>query len=384
MHCVFRSVCLNTDSLSLSFDIVRSVFQPKSPPDRPSSQLNEPERILIIRPSALGDVARSVPALVSLRERYATARIDWLVQKGFEDVIRAHPALTDVVLFDRRSLGRQAKRGLLLGPIGFLRGLRSRGYDMAIDLQGLARSGLFAGATGAARRVGDRNAREFGWIGLNVSDRISSEQHAVDRMLDIVRLAGAEPVPDMRLYTPPEDKQSAEHDPALRSPYVVLSPTSRWPSKRWPEERFERLAHHLIDRGMRVVVVGGPGEREQCKSLLALCARDQRVIDRVGGTSVGMLMAIIERCELLVANDSAALHIGVGFNRKLIGLFGPTRVDRVGPYRRDGEVIQHIDETDQLDHKKTANAELMRRIGIEEVIARTESLLHAPQTRRRV
>jgi heptosyltransferase-1/heptosyltransferase-2 len=347
------------------------------------STLTQPERILIIRPSALGDVARTVPALVSLRSQYADAHIDWLVQRGFEDVIRAHPALTQVVSFDRRRLGQLARRGAVCPAIGFLRYLRLQGYDLVVDLQGLARSGLFAWATGASQRVGDRRAREFGWLGLNQRLAIEPDLHTVDQMLEIVRGAGAEPIADMRLYTPPEDRDAAESDRALESPFAVVAPTSRWPSKRWPEDRFVAVARHLIDRKLKVIVVGGPDEREQCPRLLDLCRRDQRVIDRIGRTSIGGLMAIIERCDLLIANDSAALHIGVGFGRKLIGLYGPTRIERVGPYRRQRDVIQYLREDDDLQHKRDVNVSLMERIPVEEVVDRADSLLAEPKARRR-
>jgi heptosyltransferase-1/heptosyltransferase-2 len=163
----------------------------------------------------------------------------------------------------------------------------------------------------------------------------------------------------------------------------VVAPTSRWPSKRWPEDRFVAVARHLIDRKLKVIVVGGPDEREQCPRLLDLCRRDQRVIDRIGRTSIGGLMAIIERCDLLIANDSAALHIGVGFGRKLIGLYGPTRIERVGPYRRQRDVIQYLREDDDLQHKRDVNVSLMERIPVEEVVDRADSLLAEPKARRR-
>ena len=331
-----------------------------------------PEKILIIRPSALGDVCRSVPVLVSLKRAFPEARVDWLVQDTFADAVRAHPDLGEVIPFDRSGMGRASRRGNF-GPTWRLAGRLRRGGDhLAVDAQGLFRSGFFAGATGAERRVGYRNAREVGWIFYNERYRVDRALHSVDRMLTLLERAGAPRVEDMRLYTPEDGRAWVERAyPELsEGGYAVLAPTSRWIAKQWPDGRFAALCARLLTHGVeRVVLVGGPGEAAQCPELCALGKSDDRVVNLIGATPISALMAVIERCDLLVANDSAALHMGVGFDRKLVALYGPTRVDLVGPYRRDGDVIQHVGPDDPMDHKNDAHRSLMERIGVEEVAA---------------
>lgn len=157
---------------------------------------------------------------------------------------------------------------------------------------------------------------------------------------------------------------------AQRLSYTTLAPTSRWPAKQWPADRFAELARRLLARGTpRVVIVGGPGEEEQIEPLLQLAKADPRVTSLVGQTSIARLMAVIARSRLVVANDSAAAHIAVGFDRPLIALYGPTDVGLVGPYRRDADVIQHVGPGDSLRHKDAANAKLMERISVEDVVA---------------
>jgi ADP-heptose:LPS heptosyltransferase len=107
------------------------------------------------------------------------------------------------------------------------------------------------------------------------------------------------------------------------------------------------------------------------------------VIDRVGRTSVGELMALIERAALVVANDSAALHMAVGMQRPIVALFGPTRTERVGPYGREADVLQHVTVYDRRDHKDDrAGRELMERIAVDEVeeavLSRLDSALAVP------
>ncbi len=336
-----------------------------------------PERILIIRPSALGDVCRSVPVLVSLRRAYPRARIDWLVHEGFTHAVEAHPDLSRVVAFPRKALGA-AMASLRVGPaVDFIKQLRREGYDLVLDAQGLARSGFLAWATRAPRRVGYADAREMGWLGLTERHHVPRALHSVDRMLGLVRAMGVEPIADMRLYTPPEARIAADADAALAGKrYAVLAPTSRWPGKQWPAERFAALAPRLLEMRLdAVVVVGSASERGQIGPLLdaALAARlGGRLVDRVGATTVGGLMALVERAALVVANDSAALHMAVGFETPAVALFGPTRADRVGPYRRESSVVQHLRPGERLDHKDLAlGRRLMERITVDEVAERS-------------
>ena len=182
--------------------------------------MDEPSRILLIRPSALGDVCRTVPLLVSLRRAYPEARIDWLVQDGFGDAIRHHPDLSGLIPFARAELGRSMKRANPLATLRFLNKLRSRKYDLVIDAQGLFRSGLFARATRARRRVGHADARER--APRFYTDRVACDApHTVDRMLALLGPLGVEAVADMRLYTSEDDRAWADVQCEGRAPIVI-------------------------------------------------------------------------------------------------------------------------------------------------------------------
>jgi lipopolysaccharide heptosyltransferase I len=350
--------------------------------------MTDPARILIIRPSALGDVCRTVPVLVSLRRRYPRARIDWLVQDAFAPAVASHPALREngsVVAFPRTRLKRWYSPKVAPEVSEFLGALRKARYDLVLDCQGLFRSGLFAVATGAARRIGFENAGELGWLGLTERVHAPRTMHTVDRMMLLAEAAGAPPVFDLRLYTSAEDRAWAAARPGLNEPYAVLAPTTRWPGKLWPDDRFRDLARRLLAEAplgvRRVVVVGAEHERSQIGALLGPAAGDGRVLDLVGRTNVGQFMAVIERSALLVGCDSAAVHMAVGFDRPMAALYGPTRVERVGPWGRSAHVVQRLIPGDSRDHKDAAAGQkLMRRISVDDVM---ECLLaqapgHAP------
>ena len=334
---------------------------------------------MLIRPSALGDVCRTVPVLASLRAAFPRARIDWLVRDQFGDAVRAHPALSNVIDFPRQrvALSRLATREGRTALAALLRTLRRAEYDLVLDCQGLGRSGLFAAVTRAPRRVGFTDAREFGWLGLTQRVRTSPRLHTVDRMLALVEAAGAPAGRDMRLYAPEPAAEFADRT-VDRDPALVIAPTSAWPGKRWPAERFNALARAVLAQRLveRVVIVGGPGERDQCEPLLELAGQDPRVVDLVGRTSVAQLMGIIERAALVVANDSAAVHIAVGFDRPLVALYGPTRIDLVGPYRREHDVIQAVAPRHGNEHKdERAGAAAMGAIPLERVVLACEQRL---------
>jgi ADP-heptose:LPS heptosyltransferase len=301
------------------------------------------------------------------------------VQNSFIQAIEHHPAIDRVIPFDRKTLGKQIKKGKLKPIREWLGTLRSAEYDLAIDAQGLARSGFFAWCTRASRRVGYKDAQELSWMFLNERIEAPRTMHTVDRMMRLADALDADSShPDLRLHTDPDDLSQVIMEYPDR--YAVIAPTSRWAGKCWPIDRYTELARTLVTNPNldRVIIAGGPGERLQCAPLLELAENHPKIVDRVGSTSISQLMAIISRAKLVVANDSAALHIAVGFDRPLVALLGPTVPALVGPYKRDADVIRHVREEDDFDFKKPESVQVMDRITLDEVIEACESRLITP------
>lgn len=333
-----------------------------------------PERILLIRPSALGDVCRTASVLASLRRAFPSARIDWLVRDLFVDAVRAHPALTGVVAFPRDGLAGWWKPGGIAPALRWLRRLAEPRYDLVLDCQGLARSGIFTRATRAPRRLGDRAAAEFASLAYTQRVRTDPATHVVDRALEIARAAGAEPVPDARLFVP---RDVLAPDPGLAGArYAVFAPTSIWAGKCWPADRFAALADRILSAGIvdRVAVVGAERERDAAAPITRRAGADPRILDLVGRTTIAELMRLIESASLVAANDSAATHMAVGFARPLVALLGPTDAALAGPYHRLDAVVQRVTEDDRLTRRACKDAgygaSLMRRITIDDAFAK--------------
>jgi heptosyltransferase-1 len=358
-----------------------------------------PARTLLIRPSALGDVCRTVHVAAGLKRTYPNSELHWLVNAGIEDAVSAHPAVDRVIPFPRRALGKASRRLRFDRVVSWLNDLRRERYDLVVDAQGLGRSGGIAWWTQARVRVGFQDAREGGWLGcthrVTVPDSIT---HTVDRMMALAAHIGVDPaidpVRDMRLYAPDEaiawaysveGPSGGTGTAGLR--YAVVAPTSLWPAKQWRIERFADLVAVLADAPEldRVVVVGAPSERDACMPLFERFGGDDRVVDLVGATNIGQLLATIAESQLVVANDSAAAHIAVGFDRPLVALFGPTDTARVGPYARTHDVIQHAHKgtadghhAHRPSHKDPANRAMMDRITVDEVVDACRARLSNP------
>jgi len=338
-----------------------------------------PKRILIVRPSALGDVSRSVPALVSLRAAYPNTQIDWLVRDVFADAIAHHPALNDVVSFPRKAFAKFGRSWSVTRQVfQYLDDLKARQYDLVIDLQGLIRSGIFTWATRAAQRVGFTNARELAWLCYNQTYKITAT-HTVDRMLGLIEAHGIETKRDLRLHVGNADRQWAEgflesHDLADRS-FAIIAPTAMWRSKQWPIERFGALTDRLGGVGIdRAVIVGSPGEIESTRPMFATAHGVPRC-DAVGQTSVGQLMGLIERCAVAICNDSAPLHLAIGLGRRCVGFFGPTDPACVGPYRDDRGTIAADGAAGVNYRAQREDQSLIARISVERAWAGVEQVM---------
>jgi heptosyltransferase-1 len=293
-----------------------------------------PERILIIRPSALGDVCRTVSVLAALRRAWPGATIDWLVQDSFVDAVRAHPALNGVIPFPRGRWRRWWRSPSLVREVtGWCRSMRCGAYDVVLDCQGLARSAVASWSTRAPVRVVRAEAREMAWLGGTLRVRDAAGADALGEMLALVSALGVPASADPALHAPPEDVQwwrESRGKLGLAGRYAAIAPTSRWPCKRWDAARWIEVARRLQARGLVVAAIGAPGEEAQ---VTAAIDGAPGAVNLCGKLSIGRMMAMLADASLAVAQDSAAVHIAAGMGCPYVGIFGPTDPERTGPWQ---------------------------------------------------
>jgi lipopolysaccharide heptosyltransferase I len=323
-------------------------------------------RILLIKPSALGDVVHTIPVLPKLRDRFPSAQIDWLITPENAGLVRHHPDLSNVVLFDRRKLaqfGRNWKA--TLEPLRLFRQLRQARYDLVIDLHGQMRSALLTLATCAPVRIGFdrpirrtppasehhalRNSPRRGWTGAREGSWVvyshhipipTLDVHAIDRYLWLAPILGLNNSPiDSRIYLSAETEASAQQllEQHGSQQFCALVPGTIWETKHWAPERFAEVGLWLGKQGFDVVLLGTERDRRRCETIKRLCGD---AIDLSGQTTPAELAAIVKRAALCVTNDSGAMHLAVALDRPVVSVFGPTNPVHIGPYGRPKAVVR--------------------------------------------
>jgi heptosyltransferase I len=318
------------------------------------------QRILIVKPSSMGDVVHTLPASLAIRAAHPDAHLAWLVERAHAELLARQTHLDELFVWDRRDM-----RGL---P-AFLRRLRAGQWDVAIDFQGLLRSGLFTRASGAKRRIGYTPSKEGAhWLYTERLRLDMSRYHAVERHLQLARLLDAEMpgVPIERPYLdgksfaggltgfssrqifplhPSEQDLAAveawlarHHFDPLRERLVVLNPDCRKAANRWPPERFAAVARRLLNQDrIRVALCGGTASRSLCDK-----------IDRLAGGGLwradgqfGLLAstALIARAAVMITGDTGPMHLAVAMGTLVVALFGPANPRLTGPYASDAIVL---------------------------------------------
>lgn len=298
-------------------------------------------KILILKPSSLGDVVQAIPVLRLLKRHHPESRIHWWIDSHLAPLLEVDPDLDGLILFDRRRWASPKHWGEAYRSLATIRQHR---FDLVLDLQALARSGVVAWLAGAGRVVGldDRREGAPAWHDVSIARR-GWATHAVDWYLDAVRALGV-PVrwdfdwlparPDVRAGI--RARWSVE---GWR--WVLLQPGARWDNKRWPAEHFGELVRTLSATGgpdLRFGVLGSPSERPLADRICAVAP--DRCENLAGQTSLPEMVEWLRSASLLVTNDSGPMHVAAALGRPVIGLFGPTEPSRTGPYGQLREVLR--------------------------------------------
>ncbi|HLZ34575.1 MAG TPA: lipopolysaccharide heptosyltransferase II [Nitrospira sp.] len=295
-------------------------------------------RILLIKPSSLGDIVHAMPTLAALRRAYPSATVTWLVKRQWSDLVERIDGVDRVWAVDQGMKG-------WLSQVSALRAAR---FDVAVDLQGLFRSAAMGWLSGAPHRVGFANAREGSpwWYNQRVPVP-TVDMHAVDRYLLVAKAMGAiVPGPvEFRFRTPQADHDRIdqllrEAGVATESRWVAMNVSARWPTKRWPSASFAALADRLVAEGFGpVLFMGGPDEREDVAAVREMMKAGS--FDLSGALPVGLLPAFLSKAALLITNDSGPMHIAAAVGTPVVALFGPTSPVRTGPYGPNHAVLTH-------------------------------------------
>lgn len=339
--------------------------------------------ILLVRLSAIGDIVFASSLIAALRRAWPDARIVWLVQSDYRALLDHHPDLDEVLvcpLRHWRTLWKARRFGELRRGIATLRQtLRAHDFDLALDLQGLLKSGMLAWLSSARQRIGLGSREGSQWLMTRTLRRGGDARQIGSEYRYLADTLGL-PTETFALAVYAGETASARSEEIvlrrrLTGGYAVFCPFTTRPQKHWIEERWRQLAMRIRDEfGLTPVLLGGPADREAAAQI---AASEGEPVDLVGLTSLAEAAALIERAALLIAVDTGLGHMGIALNTPTVLLFGATC-----PYletaRANARVLYHSLPCSPCRRRPTCGGDFdcMRLIAVEEIVATAHQVLH--------
>ena len=298
--------------------------------------MSDYRHILLIKPSSLGDIVHAMPTCAAIRRAYPNARLTWLVKREWAGLVERIDGVDRVWPVESTLTGWLSQVPLL----------RTEGFDLVVDLQGLFRSAAIGWFSGSPLLVGFANGREGSpWFYSRRVPVPQLEMHAVDRYLLVAKAVGAgeSGTPEFRFRITQTDHEEIDRllsrsGVTTGTSWVAMNISARWPTKRWPAASFAEVADRLRHEGFgAIVMIGGPEERADVAEVSAMMKTP--VADLAGATTVGLLPALLSKAALLITNDSGPMHIAAAVRTPVVALFGPTSAVRTGPYGVGHQVL---------------------------------------------
>ncbi len=299
-----------------------------------------PLKILILKPSSLGDVVQALPVLRLIKRSFPASEIYWWIDSNLASLLEDDADLSGIIRFDRQQWAAPTHwleiwRGI--------RWMRAQSFDWVIDLQSLARSGTFAWLANGSLTIGLDEPREGarGYYDVAVR-RPSLHAHAVDWYLALLSFLGV-PV-DWNFEWLPARAEVVEAVrqkwPVGNGRWIILQPGARWLNKRWPVDCFAELTRCLAaaDADLRFAILGGQEDRPLGKVIAATAP--QRCLDLTGNITLPEMVEWIRLSQLMVTNDTGPMHVAAALAKPVVSLFGPTSPRRTGPYAQIEHCLQ--------------------------------------------
>ncbi|TFE66866.1 ADP-heptose--LPS heptosyltransferase [Methylacidiphilum sp. Yel] len=276
-------------------------------------------KILIIKLSSFGDIIQCFPVASGLLKKFLSAKIDWVTYDIYRELFDYQPSISRVFTIPHYSSCGMIES--IAQIIKLIRALKKERYDMVLDLQGLFRSGIICGFSGAKRKIGPWNGRE-GSLFFYKERIMPPPPPAQERYLEFLRYLGIQPDP------------YAFQLPLLPSildikDYIVIHPYSRWPSKIWPWRNYQALTLRLPQFHFVFVGIGPwfPINEANCTDLR-------------GKLPLGKLIALLGNAKAMISGDSGPAHLAAALGCPTLVMFGPTDAAESRPIGKKVFVLQ--------------------------------------------
>lgn len=282
---------------------------------------------LIVKLSAIGDCLHATPVAEALKTVVPNGFVGWAVHNHCSPMVIGNPFVDEVHLWPRKQLLRNLLR--------MRREIRPKGYDTAIDLQGLMKSALIARMSGAKRIIGPSEAREG--AAMLYTERVPrriNELHVTAGYLELAKAAVGKDVgnPSMRVPISGADLDVASTLLPTIRPLVVLNPSAGRSIKQWSPACFAELGDRLA-REFRatLVVTGASSDSPLADAILDAATEKSNYLNLCGRTNLNQLGALFSKVDLFIGGDTGPMHMAQAVGTRVVAIFGPTNPDILGP-----------------------------------------------------
>jgi heptosyltransferase-1 len=355
-----------------------------------SAAAPEPESLLVVRLGAMGDIIHTLPAVTALRNALPDARIGWIVEERWAELLcaqncaRSGPRSLSRPLVDFvHTVNTKAWRKSLLSretrrqASSALREVRDLKYEVAVDFQGALKSAVITRCSGARNIVGLERPRETQARILYSRRVATNKDHVIEQYHSLAEGVAGRTLPVPAVELPHDDQAEADMTTKFagleEKEFVIITPGAGWGAKQWPPERYGAVASALAKDGLTVIINYGPGEQELAQAVEAASNGNAHLIS----FSIAELIALTRRARLFIGGDTGPLHLAAALQIPVIAIFGPTDPARTGPYGTKSILLRNPASQTSLSHTSVPDPGLLQ-ITADEVIAAARRLLETP------
>ncbi len=288
------------------------------------------KQILIVQTAFIGDVILATGLIEKIHQFYPEAAIDFALRKGNESLLKNHPKLREVHIWDKKG-GKYKNLFKLIGKI------RRQRYDLVVNIQRFANSGMLTAFSGAKVKIGfDKNP--FSWAFTHkIAHRIEEGVHETERNNDLIKALTDGQVERPRLYPSQEDFEKVK--PYTDTPYLCMAPASVWFTKQYPKEKWTDLIKALPFEG-KIYLLGAPGDKELCDEIIDKSGAEH-VQNLCGAISLLQSAALMKTAVVNYVNDSAPMHLASSVNARTCAIYCSTVPEfGFGPLSDFAEVVE--------------------------------------------
>ena len=356
-----------------------------------SDAASDPESLLVVRLGAMGDIIHTLPAVTALRNALPDARIGWIVEERWAELLcaqnspRSGPRSPSRPLVDvvhpvktkawRKSLLSRKTRRQISSALHEVRGLK---YEIAVDFQGALKSAVIARCSGVRTIVGMDHPREFPARVLYTRRVATVKAHVIEQYHSLAESVARKPLPIPAVEFPRDSQAEADITKSLaglggEKEFVIITPGTGWGAKQWLPERYGAVASALAADGLTPLINCGPGDEALAQAVQAASNGKSQLIS----CSIAELIALTHRARLFIGGDTGPLHLAAALQVPVVAIFGPTDPVRNGPYGTKSIVLRNPASQTSLSHTAAPDPGLQQ-ITAEEVISAARHLLEIP------